>query len=33
MKQALKVVKEIRAYKKAIKKTPSVRAELQYGKK
>lgn len=33
MEQALKVVEEIKAYKRAIKKTPSVRAELQYSKK
>lgn len=33
MKQALKVVEEIKAYKRAIKKTPSIIAEIQYKKK
>ena len=33
MKQALKVVEEIKAYKRAIEKTTSVITELQYYKK
>ena len=33
MKQALKVVEEIKAYKRAIKKTPSDTAKIHYSKK